>query len=316
MKKILVSLLYITLICIICIEVLINSEVVLNSVKLSFSIWQNNIFPSLFPFFIIGNILISLGFPNILGEVFKNITYKLFKINKNGAFVIILSMLSGFPSSAKYIKELYLKGELNDKEATKLLTFTHFSNPLFVLGTVSCVFLNKPELGIPILVSHYLGNLFIGLIIRNYYVSKEDNTKVNIKNAVKNVKENKSFGFILSNSISSGINTLLLILGTISVFLVLTSLINTIFSLNSFNKTIVSGLFEMTQGLKNLENLNISINIKGLISVIILSFGGLSVHMQILTILSDTKIKYFPYFIFRIFHAVISAIIFYFWKVF
>ena len=60
MKKIIVNLLYIFLVCIICIEVLLNSKVVIESVKFSFSIWQNNIFPSLFPFFIIGNILINL----------------------------------------------------------------------------------------------------------------------------------------------------------------------------------------------------------------------------------------------------------------
>ena len=315
MKKIVINLIYICLICIVCVEVLINSKVVLDSVRVSFSIWQNNIFPSLFPFFIIGNILISLGFPSILGELFKNITYKLFKINKNGAFIIILSMLSGFPSSAKYIKEIYLNGDINEKEATKLLTFTHFSNPLFILGTVSLVFLNDSKIGIPILISHYLGNLVIGLMVRNYYVSKKDDTKINIKNSLESINNSKSFGQIINNSISSGINTLLLILGTISVFLILISLINAIFNFSDLAKTFVSGIFEMTQGLKCLEGLSINTNIKGLIAVIILSFGGLSVHMQTLTIISDTKIKYFPYFISRIFHASISACIFYFWKV-
>jgi len=314
MKKIIINFLYITLILLICIEILINNKIVLNSVRTSFNIWQNNIFPSLFPFIIIGNTLISLGLPNLLGELLKNVTYKLFKTNKNGAFIIILSMLSGFPSSASYIKELHIKGDINEKEATKLLTFSHFSNPLFILGTVT-LFLNDYNLGIPILISHYLGNLFIGILLKNYNSSKKDNTKIDIKNNIKQIKNNNSLGKILSNSISNGINTLLLILGTISVFLILTSLINNKFNLNELNRTIINGLFEMTQGLKSLEYLNISTNLKGLIAVIILSFGGLSVHMQTLTIISDTKIKYFPYFISRILHAFISATIFFLWKV-
>jgi len=312
MKKIIINLFYIVLVCIICIEVLMNSKVVLNSVKISFSIWQNNIFPSLFPFFIIGNILISLKLPNIIGELLKNITYKLFKINKNGAFIIILSMLSGFPSSAKYIKEMHINGDLNEKEATKLLTFTHFSNPLFILGTVS-LFIKDYKMCVPILICHYIGNLFVGIIFRNYYVSKL--YKSNIKNSIKSIKNNKSFGEILSNSISSGINTLLLILGTISVFLILTSLINNIFNLNGINKVIINGLFEMTQGIKYLESISLSVNLKGLFAVMILSFGGLSVHMQVITIISDTKIKYFPYFIGRILHTIISVFIFFLWKV-
>ena len=71
----------------------------------------------------------------------------------------------------------------------------------------------------------------------------------------------------------------------------------------------------MTQGLKYLESMSLSVNLKGLLAVIILSFGGLSVHMQVITIISDTKIKYFPYFIGRILHATISALIFFLWKV-
>ena len=71
----------------------------------------------------------------------------------------------------------------------------------------------------------------------------------------------------------------------------------------------------MTQGLKCLESINLSVNLKALIAVIILSFGGLSVHMQVITIISDTKIKYFPYFIGRILHTFISALIFFLWKV-
>ena len=244
--------------------------------------------------------------------------YKLFKINGTGAFIIILSILSGFPSSAKYTKELYLNGEINDKEATKLLTFTHFSNPLFILGTLSITFLNNKEIGMCILISHYIGNLFIGLIFRNYYISKKDTTKVSLKNAIISMnssRTNKSFGQMLSNAITSSISTLLLILGTVTIFLVLTTLINNNLSVSPYYKSIINGIFEMTQGLKYLSMLKIPLYKQALISVFFISFGGLSVHMQVLSIISDTKIKYFPYFISRILHASISTIIFFIWKV-
>ena len=192
MKKIFINLVILLTVLIIGMEVLIESKSVLESVNFSFSIWKNNIFPSLFPFFVIGNILINLGFPSLIGELLKNIMYKLFKINGTGSFVIILSILSGFPSSAKYTKELLLKGEINDEEATKLLTFTHFSNPLFILGTLSIMFLNNKEIGLSILISHYIGNLFIGLLFRNYYISKKDTTKVSIKNALIKMNNSKT----------------------------------------------------------------------------------------------------------------------------
>lgn len=318
MKKILSNVLLLLIMILISVEVLIESADVLESVKFSFNIWENSIFPSLFPFFVIGNILIDLGFPKLLGTLLKDVMYKLFKINGTGAFIIILSILSGFPSSAKYTKELYLNGEINDKEATKLLTFTHFSNPLFILGTLSITFLNNKEIGMYILISHYIGNLFIGLIFRNYYISKKDTTKVSLKNAIISMnssRTDKSFGQMLSNAITSSISTLLLILGTVTIFLVLTTLINNNLSVSPYYKSIINGIFEMTQGLKYLSMLKIPLYKQALISVFFISFGGLSVHMQVLSIISDTKIKYFPYFISRILHASISTIIFFIWKV-
>ena len=314
MKKIFINLVILLTVLIIGMEVLIESKSVLESVNFSFSIWKNNIFPSLFPFFVIGNILINLGFPSLIGELLKNIMYKLFKINGTGSFVIILSILSGFPSSAKYTKELLLKGEINDEEATKLLTFTHFSNPLFILGTIT-LFLHSKEIGIPILICHYVGNLFIGLLFRNYYISDYDDEKISFKKAISKINCNESIGEIFRKSITSSINTLLLILGTICVFLILTSIINSNLDIPDFINVIINGFFEMTGGLSKLNILDISLNTKAMLAISFISFGGLSVHMQVLAIISDTKIKYFPYFIARILHAVISTFIFFIWKV-
>lgn len=320
MKKNALNFILVFIILIIGIEILQESNSILETVKFSFSIWENNIFPSLFPFLVIGDLLINLGFPNFIGELFRPLMYKLFKINGTGSFVIFLSMLSGFPSSAKYTKELLLNGSINEEEATKLLTFTHFSNPLFILGTLSIAFLNNPEIGIYILISHYIGNLFVGLIFRNYYISKEDTTKVSLKNALIKMMEKrkdlkKDFGQIITNTLINTINTLFLVLATITLFLIITTIISNNIHMSNYNNAFLNGIFEITQGLKYISLLRIPVYKQALIAVFLLSFGGLSVHMQIISIISDTKIKYFPYFIARILHASISTLIFFFWKV-
>ena len=318
MKKTLVNLIFIVLVCTIGVAVLLYNRYVIESVKISFDIWKNNIFPSLFPFLIIGNIMINIRLPKFIGEILNPLFYNLFKINKNGAFVIILSMLSGFPSSAKYIKDLLIKNVINEKEATKLLMFTHFSNPLFILGALSLSFLNNNKIGIYILICHYLVNFFIGLIFRNYNSSKKDISKISLKKFIINLNNeinNTKLGYVISNAIKESINTLILILGSISTFLILTTLLNNIIVIPNNFKPLLNGFFEMTQGLKQLSILDINLNYKALISIAILSFGGFSVHMQIITIISDTKIKYFPYLISRLIHSFISCFIFYIWKI-
>lgn len=295
-------------------EILSESETIMNAVSYSFNIWINNVFPSLFPFFVLSEILINYGFIELVGELFKPIFEKLFKINGNASFVFIMSLLSGFPSNAKYTKELFLQNKLNENEASKILMFSHFSNPLFILGTISVTFLKDKKLGLIVMFSHYITNIIIGLLFRNYYPSKITNEKFSLKKAIlsmhnKRINNNKRFGSIITNSLINTINTLLLILGVITTFLIITTIIDNNFHLSILNKTFISGFLEMTQGLKHVSLLNSSNNFKAILICMIISFGGLSVHTQILSIISDTKIKYKPFLLARIIHLVISALI-------
>ena len=109
MKKKLISILYLILIIFITFDVLKNANMVMEMVKFSYKLWINNIFPSLFPFFILSEILIRFGFVEFISEIFKGIMQKIFHIKGEAAFVFIMSMISGFPSNSKYVKESKLK---------------------------------------------------------------------------------------------------------------------------------------------------------------------------------------------------------------
>ena len=70
-------------------------------------------------------------------------------------------------------------------------------------------------------------------------------------------------------------------------------------------------LLEITKGLREISCLSLSINIKATLMTFFISFGGLSIHMQIISILSKYKINYLTYFLARIGHAAISSILIY-----
>lgn len=310
MKKI-VSIIIISILLFCTYKMLSESDIIMSSVSYSLNIWLTNVFPSLFPFFILSELLINYGFVELVSELFKSLLSKLFKINSNGNFIFIMSMISGCPSNAKYTRELYLDGKLTADEATKILMFSHFSSPLFILGTVT-YYLKSKKLAIIILISHYLSNIIIGIIFRNYYPSN-NYSKFSIKKSIDAMHlrriSNKNFGSILSKALINNINTLLLILGVLTTFSIITAIIDTSLHLNIINKTLLAGFLEITQGLKYVSLLKINIKYKALLITGFLSFGGLSVHTQVISILSDTKIKYKPFLLARIIHAIVSIII-------
>lgn len=314
MRKIIKSILIICTLLFIVSQILVNSSSILSSVTLSLDIWKNNLFPSLFPFFVISSLLINYGFVEFVSEIFKPVMAILFRMSGNCSFVFIMSIISGIPSNAKYINELLDKNMIDIQEAEKLLIFTHFSNPLFILGTVGVSFLSNYKVGLLILIAHYISNIIIGVCIRNYHPTTKDNS-FSLRKAIINMNnkriKSEKFGKVLTKTLIDSINTLLLILGVITFFLIITTIINNLVNFNPILKSIINGLFEMTQGLSFISKLNIATNIKIILTTMILSFGGFSCHMQVMSILSEKKIRYLPYFIARIIHALLSGLIIY-----
>lgn len=144
--------------------------------------------------------------------------------------------------------------------------------------------MNNKKLGIIILLSHYLSNFIIGVIVRKLN---------NISNSTSNEQEkNLHLGPIFVNAIKSSIDTLLLILGTLTCFLMISSIIINRFDLNSYNSLLIKSILEITMGLKELSLFSFSNLTKVILSSCILSFGGLSVHMQVISQLIDTDISY------------------------
>ncbi len=277
---------------------ILNKQIIFKSVSFALNMWVNNLIPSLFPFFILTDILISYNFANYLPKFFINFFKNLFHIKKEAVLIFFLSMISGFPSNAKNTKKLYDMKILNKKEAEHILIFSHFSNPIFILATVSVFFFNKPNLGIIILLSHYISNLILGIIIRN------NNFNIESDNTIYN--NNLNFGNIFINAIKSATDSILLICGSLTSFLIIATVIINQIHFSPNIEVIIKSLLEITIGLKELSLHNINDLNLCIITSIILSFGGLCVHLQVKAQLIDTNISYKYFFIGRIYQSLIS----------
>ena len=213
-------------------------------------------------------------------------------------------MTSGFPGNAKFIKEQLDRKTINYMDATKLLTMTHFSNPLFIIYAVGINVLKSQKIGIIVLLSHYITNFIIGFLFRNIYLEEK-------KYQEKEVIYNKSLPFInlLNISFHKTFTTSITVLGIIIFFSLFSKIINTYLNLNSFSNLMLNGLLEITNGFNNLASFNASIKFKAIVATIFLSFGGISIHLQVMSLLLKYQINYYLYFISRCLHAGISALI-------
>lgn len=301
MKKKIYSLIVLFCLSFVIFFIFTNSSIINDSIFFSYELFIKNIFPSLFPMFIISYILVEIGIPEFLCSIFYKFFNKLFLVKSDASFVFFMSMLTGFPSSAKYIDMLIEKNRIDSHDASKILIFTFFSNPLFIVNTVGIMFLGNINLGFIILVSHITGNILVGLLFRNYNKTNSTDvidTRKGIKVLINKINTTSFFSVFL-NSIKDAINTMILIFGIIVTFQIIISIL----PCNMFFK----GIIEMTTGLR-LITIYDNLYFKVFLSTFFISFGGLCIHTQIMNILNKKGVRYLPFLFARIIHGIISAV--------
>lgn len=296
------------------------------------NMWFDIVFPSLLPFFIGSELLISLGIVSSLGILLEPLMRPLFNVPGCGSFPFIMSITSGYPVGSRIVAELYNKKLCSKAEAQRLLSFCSTSGPLFIIGAVAIGMLNVQGSGFIIAVSHYIGALSVGLIFR-FYKSKERGTSTQnsntIKRAIKSLidafnKETRPFGLMLSDAVKNSVITLLVIGGFIVLFsvviklLILSGFINMISSLlcgifysssispDTISPTI-SGLFEMTVGCKLLASLQVPLNERIIAISGLISWGGLSIHAQVASMISTTDLKMSIFILSKALHSILSC---------
>ena len=93
--------------------------------------------------------------------------------------------------------------------------------------------------------------------------------------------------------------------------MLLSSLVSNTFNFDVYNSMIVKGMLEITIGIEALGKLGLPIIYKIVIASCFLAFGGFSVHMQVMSQIADTDIKYKYFFIGRLYQMILAGVISY-----
>lgn len=285
---------------------LIFSESNLVAAKDGLILWVETIIPTLFPFFVATELLCNTNLVYFLGKYLGNIVKFLFNVPGEGIMALSLGIISGYPTGAKVIVNLKEKNILNKEEAERLLSFTNNSGSLFILGTIGLCFLNNKILGYILLITHILASLTVGIIFRNW---KKDKVSIRKETSLmKNVNLNfNDLGELLGNSVKKAIGTVLNIGGFVVLFSVIISILekSNVFlfiykvseALNINGELIVGmikGIIEVTNGAKIVSLQGFSVFNIALLAFI-LGLGGISVMLQVYSIVSKENISIRPY---------------------
>ena len=305
-------------------SLIVFSKSNISAVKTGLNLWVNNIIPSLFPFFIAVELLNNTFLPRLIGKVFHSIMKPLFNVPGIGAYALFMGIISGYPVGAKIVTDLRINNLCTKEEGERLLTFTNNSGPLFILGTIGITLFGDTSIGLLLLTTHLLSCFTVAFIFR-FWKSKYRNETINsLENYSRDISI-KDLGRVLSTSIISAIKSVVLIGGFVVLFNVIISIFNKLYIFNIFLNILnpafttlnispnfiiplFSGIIELTSGINLIANIpssNLGINI--IFTAFLLGFGGISILLQVWSIISNSDISIKPYLIGKFLQGIFAS---------
>lgn len=278
------------------------------------------VLPSILPFYVIADILKKSGFIEKTGNRCNKLMYPIFGLSGSSIFAIIIGMISGYPAGATITAEMYLDNKISNHDAKVLSSFTNNTGPLFLIGAVGAGMLNSVKKGIFLYTIHILSSVIIGLIISNTQRKKSNRKKAYEYQQEPHVSKSQ-FLKILSESMTKSVYTMLPIAGAIIFFSAIIAVLKStdIFpflialgryiSLDEPLKGLLPGFFEITTGIYDMSQTTLPDIIKLPLISLITGFAGLSVHTQVIGILSKAGINCRLYLTGKFLQSILSALL-------
>lgn len=312
----------------ICLVVFSNEN--LTATKKGLFLWANSVVPALLPFFIATELLSHTKVVSFIGKLLNKYMRPIFNVPGIGAYAFVMGIISGYPVGAKIVTQFRNDGLCTKAEAERLLAFTNNSGPLFIIGTVGISMFGNTMIGFLLFFTHFFSCIIVAFLFKFWKFSdKEIVSNSYFSDSTKSSVHFSNLGEVLSNSITSSINTIIMIGGFVILFSVIISILNTsgllvvlskliypIFKLIGldFNyiTPIISGIIELTNGLNIITSIATK-NISTIITIcaFLLGFGGISIMLQVLSITSKSDISIKPYIIGKALQGIIAAILTY-----
>lgn len=278
-----------------CLLMIFNSEIAVLSAKKGISLWLSDVLPAMLPFFICVNFL------NFIGVI---------RYLPRSIFPFIMSVLSGYPMGAKLIGDMYRSDSIDKKEAKRLLSFCSTSGPVFIIGAVGVGMLGSHEAGIIAAVAHYLGAICNGVLFSFVYPRKIESVE---REGTEDTVISGNLVELFTDSIFHSFKSLSIILAYIVIFMFFTDMLEQagFFDLVSSGAGagLMRGFFEMTVGCSFLEDASLSLKYSCTLAAVIISWGGLSIIGQSVSMLAGTKISVLYLVLVKITHSFFAGII-------
>lgn len=285
--------------CAVCLCVVIfavlRPQVAAGAAFSALSLCIRRVVPSLFLFMVAAKMLAKCGFAAIFSRITHGALERFFGVSPCGAAVILLGLLSGYPTGAVVAGEYLASGKMERAEAEHVLPFATAASPAFLVGAVGGMF-SDTRFGAVLLAAQVFSALFLLLLTR-----KKGGMPARVLETGAPVRPLAS----LTSSVKESGYAALAVCSFVTFFYVFSAMILHIFPLSGEAAALLSGMLEISCGFSRLADVGESCFLGGLM----LGFGGFSVFLQTADALGDTGVNLRKYLLCKCVQALLCGVL-------
>lgn len=278
-------------------------------------LWFNTILPTLLPFIIVSNLIISLQITKPLSKLLYPFFHFLFGISKGGCYPVLMGFLSGIPVGAKSVADLVNQGSIDEDEGQYLLGFCNNASPMFIMSYIAISQLKLPDIRFNLLLIIYISGIISSFIYfrilpnrynRNNSLSIMEFSQNNVRNFNGEIPK---FDFaLLDAAIMNGFEIITKVGGYIILFSIPAQIISGLGS-DNYLKLLLIGTLEITTGINRISQSSLDIGTKIAFITMLTAFGGLSGVAQTKSVINSTRLSIGTYIKSKLMHMTIAFII-------
>lgn len=289
--------------------VLANPGTVTEAAKAGLRLCGAVVIPSLFPFFVLANLFVGLGYHHYMASALRPVMKPLFGLRSAAAGALVLGAVGGYPIGAATIFRLYDRGELSASQASRALAFCNNAGPGFLIGVVGLSLLGSVRLGLLLWGVHLLSALLVGI-----FVSRPD-VSFTVSKQTSQSEPKPSFSTVFVQSVTDGAGTMIRVCGFLVFFSVVlaflreTPLWTWAAAVTPSGPAVLDGVVELSTGVGHLMDISCPQSEILTVSAFLLGWGGLCVHCQVLSLRGRRGISMAPYWLGKLLQGLLSAVL-------
>lgn len=284
-------------------------------------LWYQTVLPTLLPFMVCTNLVVSMNAMKLLTAPFAPLLKKSFRLSDPGCFILLSGVLCGYPMGAKNCSDLLDQGCLSLPEARCLYAVSNFPSPMFLAGYMMAkasqtagaqlvlpFWKIAAAVYLPILPMFLLAAKIYGFRGRDSRTDQMERQGTAAGQAVRGGATAQAAPTLpLDEALSSSIAVMVGIGGYLMLFSILARFIELFLPSGSFLSCLLISMAEMTTGMEATAQ-----KVRGLPGVLLVlgagTFGGLSGAFQVRSVTKNAGCSIRHYILWKTAHCLLTCL--------